>query len=149
MSKPINTENLKWQEWRHTDEIRLRFKILHDEPKAHMGVCIQELPRGCSTNPAHYHLKEEEHLFVLSGKMKLRLGEDEFDLSSGDYKCFSAGFPEAHCLMNPFNDPCEYLLWGERDPNDVVVYPDSNKVSVRALGEIYRRLPLDYWDGEE
>ena len=44
------------------------------------------------------------------------------------------------------------MIVGERNPNDVVVYTDSNKVLVRGLG---RRAIFDlaarrgYWDGEE
>ena len=148
MPEPINIKDVEWQEWRHDDEIRVRFKPLHDGSDVHMGVCVQELPPGCRTNPAHYHMKEEEHLFVIKGEMTLRLGKEGFSLSTGDYVCFRAGEAREHCLSNANDSPCEYLLWGERISDDVIVYPDSNKVSVRSLGELYRREPLDYWDGE-
>jgi len=155
MPNPVNLEELEWQEWRHSDRIRLRFKTFEKEAfededsAAHMGVCVQELPPGCCTDPAHYHMKEEEHTFVLKGAMDVRLGDETFHLTPGHYVRFAAADPREHCLTNNTDDPCEYLLWGERNPDDVVVYPDSNKVSVQALGEIYRRQPLDYWDGEK
>ena len=65
MPEPIKSGRVPWQDWRHDDEIRLRFRPLHDRSDAHVGVCIQELPPGCRTSPAHYHLKEEEHVFVI------------------------------------------------------------------------------------
>ncbi len=150
MPDPVNLEDLEWQEWRHSDRIRVRFKAFEDKiGEAHMGVCVQELPPGCCTNPVHYHMKEEEHIFVLKGEMDVRLGQETFHVSPGHYVRFAAGDPREHCLTNNEDEPCEYLPWGERNPDDVIVYPDSDKVSVRALREIYRRQPLDYWDGEE
>jgi uncharacterized cupin superfamily protein len=35
--------------------------------------------------------------------------------------------------MNSGTGPCSYLMIGERNPNDVCVYPDSNKIGVNAL----------------
>ena len=152
MPNPVNLETLEWQEWRHSDRIRLRFKAFEDEDEAdtaHMGVCVQELPPGCSTDPAHYHMREEEHIFVLKGEMDVRLGDETFHVTPNHYVRFAAGDSREHSLTNSGEAPCEYLLWGERNADDVIVYPDSNKVSVRALREIYRRQPLDYWDGEK
>src|SRR5882724_6495612 len=56
-----------------------------------------------------------------------------------------------HCLINNSGATCRYVIVGERNPNEVAVYTDSNKVLVRALG---RGTILDlaarrgYWDGE-
>jgi len=148
MTGPVNVDRVAWKEWKHSDEIRVRFKPLHDEPDAHVGVCIQELSPGCSTRPAHYHLREEEHVYVLRGEMMVRLGQKQHQMREGDYVCFRAGDALEHCLINPFDSPCEYLLWGERNPDDVIVYPDSNKVGVKAMDETYVRDPKGYWDGE-
>ncbi len=149
MRKILQVDQVDWEEWRHNETIRVHFKPLHDEEGAHMGVCVQKLSPGCKTSPAHFHMKEEEHVFVLKGRMTLRLGQEHQEMGPGDYVCFPAGEKTEHCLSNPNETPCEYLLWGERKADEVVVYPDSNKVNVRELGEIYRRKPLDYWDGEE
>ena len=57
-----------------------------------------------------------------------------------------------HCLINESDKVCRYIIVGERNPNEVVVYTDSNKVLVRSLGrrEIYDRAATrGYWDGEE
>ena len=40
------------------------------------------------------------------------------------------------------------LAYGTRDPNDIVYYPRSNKVSLRGAGVIARLEHVDYWDGE-
>jgi uncharacterized cupin superfamily protein len=55
--------------------------------------------------------------------------------------------------MNSGPGPCSYLMIGERNPNEVCVYPDSNKVAVRALrtrDDIFDMSGVrNYWDGEE
>jgi uncharacterized cupin superfamily protein len=116
-----------------------------------IGVAIEELPPGMQTAPAHYHCREEEHLFILEGSLTLRLGAASHPMRAGDYACFPAGQKAGHCLVNTGTAPCRYVIVGENDPQDVVVYTDSNKVLVRALGP---RALLDlaalrnYWDGE-
>jgi uncharacterized cupin superfamily protein len=45
--------------------------------------------------------------------------------------------------------PCRYIIIGERKRDDVVVYPDSKKVLVRALDEVYERRPVAYWQDED
>ena len=60
-----------------------------------------------------------------------------------------AGQKIGHSFLNSGSGPCAYLMIGERNPNDVCVYPDSNKVSSRWLGERYDRAAQeDYWVGE-
>lgn len=114
-----------------------------------MGVLMEELPPGKQSSPAHYHLLEEEHLLVLEGQMTLRLGEQTYEMSAGDYACFPAGQATAHTLINKSTAPCRFLIIGEHNPNDVVVYPDSGKVLVRATQEVYRKAAVDYWEGED
>jgi len=61
--------------------------------------------------------------------------------------CFPAGQKVAHTLVNNSHAPCRYLILGERNPNDVIVYPDSGRVSVRLTGEGYRKsATMDYWE---
>jgi uncharacterized cupin superfamily protein len=118
----------------------------------HVGVVLEELPPGKQSVPAHYHTQEEEHLYVLEGALTVRLGDERHEMKAGDYVCFPAGQQVGHCLINHTDKPCRYLIVGERNPNDVIVYPDSNKVLVRSLGrrEIYdRAAKRNYWDGEK
>ena len=44
---------------------------------------------------------------------------------------------------------CRYLIIGERNPHDVIVYADSGRIGVRLTGERYRKsATLDYWDDQ-
>ncbi len=117
-----------------------------------VGVAIEELDPGKTSNPAHFHIFEEEHVFVLEGTLGVRLGDTIHPMKAGDYVCFPAGQKLGHCLVNDSHTTCRYIMVGENNPNEICVYPDSNKVLVRALG---RRAMLDlsatrnYWDGED
>jgi uncharacterized cupin superfamily protein len=74
-------------------------------------------------------------------------------MKAGDYVCFPAGQKVGHAFMNSGKGPCSYLMIGERNPNDVCVYPDSNKIAVNALGAKDSIFDMSgargYWDGEE
>jgi uncharacterized cupin superfamily protein len=109
-------------------------------------------PPGKQSAPAHYHIFEEEHVFILEGSLTARIGAESFPMTAGDYVCFPAGQKAGHCLINTSTAACRYVIVGERNPNEVVVYTDAKKVLVRPLG---RRAIYDlearrgYWDGED
>jgi uncharacterized cupin superfamily protein len=83
----------------------------------------------------------------------LILGDEQYELTSGDYVCFPAGRKIGHSFLNSGPGPCSYLMIGEHNPNEVCVYPDSNKMAVGALrtrDDIFDMSGLRrYWDGEE
>ncbi len=115
-----------------------------------IGVNLVELAPGRQSCPRHWHVKEEEHFYVLSGRCVLRSGDDRHDMGPGDYVCFPANTGIAHAFENPFAEPCRLLAIGNRDPDEIAVYPDSGKMKLRALDRIVP-LPaqgLDYWNGE-
>jgi uncharacterized cupin superfamily protein len=93
---------------------------------------------------------EEEHLLMMEGSATLQLGDKSFELLAGSYICFPAGQKAGHTLINNGSEPCRYLIVGERNPHDVIVYPESGRVSVRLTGEGYRKsATMDYWEGNE
>jgi len=152
--KPIATADIAWEEWNDVPLVEARFKHLSSTALGedyHVGVAIEELPPGKQSAPAHYHMLEEEHVFMLEGRLTVRIGAERFPMQAGDYVCFPAGQKAGHCLINDSDAPCRYVIIGERKRDEVCVYPDSNKVLVRSLG---RRALFDmgglrsYWDGE-
>ncbi|MER9999290.1 cupin domain-containing protein [Mesorhizobium sp. M0051] len=96
---------------------------------------------------------EEEHALILEGQVTLLLGEERHEMKAGDYVCFPAGLAVGHSFLNSGTGPCRYLMIGERNPNEVCVYPDSNKMAVDALrrrdGIFDMAAVRRYWDGEE
>ena len=89
-------------------------------------------------------------MLFLEGSATLRLGDKRYPVKAGDYVVFPAGQQAGHCLVNEGGETCRFLIIGEKNPNDVMVYPDSNKVRVRNLNTNFRReATVDYWDGED
>jgi uncharacterized cupin superfamily protein len=153
--KPIASGDIAWEEWAEVPRFGVRYRHLGRAALGEdyrVGVAIEELAPGKQSSPAHYHMLEEEHVFILAGELTLCLGAETYRMKTGDYVCFPAGQKVAHCLVNEGDVVCRYVIVGERNPSDVVVYPYTNKVLVRALG---RRAILDlaatrgYWDGED
>ncbi|WP_309083217.1 cupin domain-containing protein [Chelativorans sp.] len=153
--RPISSQDVPWTEWSQVPRIGVRYRHLSRAAMGEdyrVGVAIEELEPGRQSAPAHYHFLEEEHVFILEGSLTVRLGHETHRMSAGDYICFPAGQRAGHCLVNDSKAPCRYVIVGESNPNEVVVYTDSRKVLVRALG---RRAILDlaalrgYWDGED
>jgi uncharacterized cupin superfamily protein len=152
--KPISVESVSWETWSEGTRFGSRVKHLTNAAgvaNRHVGFVIEELAPGQQSCPAHYHMLEEEHVYMLAGSVTLRLGEERYVLKEGDYACFPAGQKAEHCLINQGDGVCRYIVVGERNPNEVCVYPDSNKVSVSALGRgaiFDKAATRDYWDGE-
>jgi len=152
--KPISSSDVPWTEWTDVPRFSIRYRHLTRAvvgDNYHVGVAIEELPPGMQSSPAHYHIFEEEHVYILEGALTLRLGAGTHEMKAGDYACFPAGQKAGHCLINNSGAVCRYVIAGERHPNEVGVYTDTGKVLVRALG---RRAMFDlaatrgYWDGE-
>jgi uncharacterized cupin superfamily protein len=152
--KPISSLDVAWTEWSEVPRFGVRYRHLSQAAFGddyRVGVAIEELPSGKQSSPAHYHFVEEEHVYILEGALTVRVGAEAYEMTAGDYICFPAGQRAGHCLINNSDGPCRYVMVGERKPNEVVVYTDSNKVLVRSLGP---RALFDlaarrgYWDGE-
>jgi uncharacterized cupin superfamily protein len=135
--KPIHTSEMDWSEYRESDQIRWNYKFLPDPEHCHVGFGIMELPGGCHTGTAHYHMKEEEQIYVLTGSMEVRLGKVWHPLAPGDYVWFPAGEATEHKLRNRTETPCQFFLLGERKRDEVVVYPDTEQVHVRLLMQVF------------
>jgi hypothetical protein len=75
---------------------------------------------------------------------------------AGDVAAFPAGTGVAHAFVADSGEELEFLSIGERDDNDVGVYPDSGKLLVASVADengerrdrIGRLQETDYFDGE-
>jgi uncharacterized cupin superfamily protein len=153
--KPIATSDIPWTEFSEVPRFGVRWRHLSRAALGEgyrVGVAIEELPPGKQSSPAHWHVFEEEHVFILEGALTARIGPKRFPMKAGDYACFPAGRQAAHCLVNESGAPCRYVIIGERKANEVVAYTDSGKVLVRALGRdalFDMSAKRAYWEGED
>ena len=73
---------------------------------------------------------------------------EEFPVQAGCTIARPGGTGRAHALRAG-DDGLTLLAFGTRDPNDIVYYPRSGKISFRGVGVIGRIEQIDYWDGED
>lgn len=95
-----------------------------------LGCWRERLPRGRRTSFTHAHLREEELVYVLSGRPTLRWvppGEaaSEVELAPGDLVAFPAGTGFAHTLRNDHAEEAELLVVGERKGGERAFYADD------------------------
>ena len=124
--RPIHEDEIEPQIWYAGTDREIRGRALCDVGgPSKVGVGLLELPPGCNTRPAHYHTKEEEHLYALEGRAILYLGDARYSLARGSYVCFPAGQALAHYIQNDGPDYFRYLMIGERISDDEVVHRDD------------------------
>lgn len=99
-----------------------------------MGVHLVRLERGDTSSVLHVHHQDEEWVYILSGRGKARIGDDEHDVGPGDFMGFPAG-SAPHNLCNPYPEDLVYLVGGNRWPFDVCDYPDIGKRRYRINGK--------------
>ncbi|RVB65300.1 cupin domain-containing protein, partial [Mesorhizobium sp. M7A.F.Ca.CA.002.03.2.1] len=100
---PFASDEVPWTEWSDVPRFGLRYRHLSLAAlgeKHRVGVAIEELPAGKQSSPAHYHIFEEEHVFILEGALTAYVGDAAYAMKSGDYICFPAGAAAGHCLIN-------------------------------------------------
>jgi RimJ/RimL family protein N-acetyltransferase len=95
-----------------------------------LGAHRQRLPAGRRTSFTHAHSREEELVYVLSGRPSVRWVEpgkepQEYVLQPGDLLVFPAGTALAHTVINHSEEDAELLVVGERRPSDRVFYPED------------------------
>ena len=93
---------------------------------------IDELPSGGTSSEHHYHTTEEERVIVLSGSATLISGADQQPLVTDDHVWFRAGDEVAHHIKINSDGPFKFLVFGERNTNDVVVYPKHQVMIIKS-----------------
>ena len=115
-------------------------------------VSVYEIPPGKSAYPYHYHHKNEETYYILSGEGILKTPEGERQVKAGELLFFPTGPEGAHKLTN--SSKTEMLTYIDFDvvhDIDIAVYPDSDKIGIwgMRINKIYPEdADVDYYHGE-
>ena len=147
--EPFPMTDVPWEDYSPNPRFGMRYQHLSSYGGGtQIGVGNEVLAPGKQANSAHYHLAEEEHVFILEGELTLRLGDKSYIMSAGHYVCFPAGQKVGHALFNHTDKPCRYLMIGNQNSHDVAVQTESGRVMVRELGIGLRQSAvMDYWEG--
>ena len=93
------------------------------------GVNLVELAPGSASALRHWHDKQDEFIYVVSGEITLLTDAGEEILKVGDCAGFPAGVADGHCLINRSGEKATYLEIGDRTSSDRVTYPDDDLVA--------------------
>jgi uncharacterized cupin superfamily protein len=101
---------------------------------ARTGVSIVRVPAGHESFAYHAHHREEEWIYVLSGRAMADIDDAQYELGPGDFVAFPTP-SVAHHLRNPFDEDLVYLMGGENLDFDVADFPRLGKRMVKLEGQ--------------
>jgi uncharacterized cupin superfamily protein len=127
-----------------------------------LGSQLVIVPPGKKAWPCHAHYVNEEMFFILAGVGQIRIQGKDYLLGSGDLISIPPGPEYAHQITNiSEEEDLTYLAISTMEEPDIVIFPDSNKISVVAGsppgGDPAQRSlnfttslesAMDYWEGE-
>lgn len=98
-----------------------------------IGIDVTEIPPGKKSSHLHTHSHKEEFFYVISGKCRIKIGDEEFDLSQGDAIARPAGTNVPHQFSNPYQESCSVMMMGVmagKGMEDTVNWPELKRVLV-------------------
>jgi uncharacterized cupin superfamily protein len=102
------------------------------------GVNLLRLSPGAWSSQRHWHAKEDEFIYVLSGEVVLVTDVGEEVLRAGDCAGFKGGETDAHCLQNRGTADATVLEIGSRIPGESAVYPDIDMKAESGVGYLHK-----------
>lgn len=158
----VDVNELEWEEESHGERFAHRRKGLATAADGErLGCSLYEVPPGERPFPYHYHTANEEAMYVLDGRGRLRTDHGTLEISAGDYVTLPTGESGARQVIASSDEALRYLCFSTMVEPEIVGYPDSEKFGLFAgsapFGSPDRRtltafLPEDvatgYWDGE-
>jgi uncharacterized cupin superfamily protein len=101
-----------------------------------LDLSIARVPPGKESFIYHAHERDEEFLYILSGRGRAEIDGKFIEVGPGDFM----GFPTpsvAHHLMNPYGEDLVYLMGGEHSGFDIGVFP---RIGKRVIFHGYERI---------
>ena len=99
------------------------------------GVSLVRIIPGRESFAYHLHHREEEWIYILSGKGIAEVDEAEHEVNAGDFLAFPTP-SVAHHLRNPFDTDLVYLMGGESLEHEIADFPRLGKRMVRLRKDV-------------
>lgn len=116
------------------------------------AVALYEVPPGKAAYPYHWHMKNEESFYILSGTGLLKTPQGERAVCAGEFLFFPANEAGAHKLTNASKtEMLAYLDFDTQHDLEVSFYPDSGKIGVwgEGIAQLYQTEDqVEYYRGE-
>ena len=102
------------------------------------GVNLLRLPPGAWSSQRHWHMEQDEFVYVLSGEVVLVTDAGEEILKAGDCAGFKAGDKDGHHLQNRGPADALVLEIGTRTKSDRGEYSDIDLATDTDSGVLYQ-----------
>lgn len=140
--------------WNPNSEVYVR-PLSQAAGLSRVALSLARVPPGKESFVYHSHERDEEFLFILSGRGRAEIGDEVFEVGPGDFMGFTA--PGAgHHLINPYEEDLVYLMGGERSGLDVGYFPKLkrrivfSRTGISAVDEAaVQTMALDQWLAED
>jgi uncharacterized cupin superfamily protein len=159
----VSLNELDPQEHEHGIRSFRLYRLSHAAGGVDIGASLYELDAGTRSFPAHYHVANEEALYVLEGRLTLWTGSGDDpirrEVTAGEYVAFPTGPAFAHDLEAV--EDARFLFLSTMVEPDFTVFPEDRKVTLVAgdapgeFDDLYVSKTLDFdaelpfWDDEE
>jgi uncharacterized cupin superfamily protein len=90
------------------------------------GVNLTTIVPGGVSALRHFHSKQDEFVYIISGTATLLTNSGESLLTTGMCVGFKAGNENSHQIRNESSETLVYLEVGDRSTGDQVTYPDDD-----------------------
>lgn len=101
------------------------------------GVNLTTIKPGAASALRHWHVKQDEFVYIVGGELMLVTGNGEHLLTAGMCAGFPAGNADGHHLVNRSAHDAVYLEVGDRTPGDAATYPDDD-ITARAMDGVWK-----------
>src|SRR4051812_26068762 len=108
---------------------RLKQRLGNALGLTNFGVNLTTIKPGSASALRHWHLKQDEFVYIMSGELVLVSNAGEQVLTAGMCAGFAAGKVDGHHLVNRSQTDAVYLEVGDRTPGDGAHYPDDDLVA--------------------
>ena len=107
----------------------------HEGGLRRSGVSLIRIAPGRESFAYHLHHREEEWIYVLSGRGVAQIDGAEYEMGPGDFVAFPTP-SVAHNMSNPFTEELVYLSGGEHCAHEVADFPGLGRRMVRIGDEM-------------
>ncbi len=101
------------------------------------GVNLTTLPPGQWSALRHWHQKEDEFVYVVSGELVLVDDDGEHLLGPGMCAGFPAGVKNGHHMINKSDRPASFIEVGTRALIEHAEYPDADLIAEKDKDGFY------------
>lgn len=102
------------------------------------GVNLVHLPPGAWSSQRHWHLREDEFIYLLSGVLTLYTDAGEEIVRAGECVCFPKNSGDGHNFVNRGTEMAIFLEVGTRTGDDIATYPDIDMLTDKRKGYLHK-----------